>query len=552
MSQFTACDHPDLPSLAQIHPSLIPPRLKESCGPPNGYFHAHAPSLPLVSTDLTDPHGHNSNIHPVYSSTTPVSHMVRPPPASGARRGAFHPPASVNDNDLFPPYTQAGHQDLDELPANVVPLPHPPPIQPTPPHHPPLPCLPTTPHMFTCNVSFVLYGSRQNKQKKLVHKAIQSAKALALIFDCRTITYASFLQQIGVVASRDHSNAARVLNEGTNSSPPTIFWTAYINSNKDWPNSSPRPLSDHTAFTSWIDSITVKKANKGGVSMSMQSPGQKIAIAKGNDLLAETVRRNEARAVTQASRARACLTQSGSLGTGSIDDIDSEGDSCDEEFEARAIIKEDILNKYKRNTGVDPSHPVYPDPTDINQYIILTPANVALWAKAMHNQEPGVSLLSPPGSIKYYTRKPKRGLAGHSDAAPQMNTADIVATMMQVYQATTGFNPPAPPPAPPPATTSGDDPTLVGNQVNPSVVLGPGSVAENAGSLLDYLNFAGVSDPTKTLDRLMREDIDSYTMFAPGYLRDADMDKLGLSVGTLTRLRGGVDPYHRSLTHGRP
>ncbi|WAR53151.1 hypothetical protein PtB15_2B582 [Puccinia triticina] len=493
MSQFTACDHPDLPSLAQIHPSLIPPRLKESCGPPNGYFHAHAPSLPLVSTDLTDPHGHNSNIHPVYSSTTPVSHMVRPPPASGARRGAFHPPASVNDNDLFPPYTQAGHQDLDELPANVVPLPHPPPIQPTPPHHPPLPCLPTTPHMFTCNVSFVLYGSRQNKQKKLVHKAIQSAKALALIFDCRTITYASFLQQIGVVASRDHSNAARVLNEGTNSSPPTIFWTAYINSNKDWPNSSPRPLSDHTAFTSWIDRITVKKANKGGVSMSMQSPGQKIAIAKGNDLLAETVRRNEARAVTQASRARACLTQSGSLGTGSIDDIDSE-----------------------------------------------------------HNQEPGVSLLSPPGSIKYYTRKPKRGLAGHSDAAPQMNTADIVATMMQVYQATTGFNPPAPPPAPPPATTSGDDPTLVGNQVNPSVVLGPGSVAENAGSLLDYLNFAGVSDPTKTLDRLMREDIDSYTMFAPGYLRDADMDKLGLSVGTLTRLRGGVDPYHRSLTHGRP
>ncbi|WAQ92237.1 hypothetical protein PtA15_16A143 [Puccinia triticina] len=520
MSQFTSYKQANLQaSLAlsgQIHPALIPP-------------HPY-------------PHPPNTDIQAVYSSTPPVSHMLRPTPSSPAGPGAFHPPAIVND--LSPPYTQAEPQDFEELPAEVVPLPHPPPIQPSLPHHLPLPRFPIAPHNFTCHVSFVLYGSRQNKQKKLVHKAIQSAKNLAFLFDCRTITFASFLEQISVVASRDHSNAARVLDKGTKSSPPTILWTAHINSHKDWPKSAPKPISNHTAFTAWIDAIIGKKAVKEGVHMSMESPAQKLAIAKGNDLLAETVRRNEARAATQASRARARLTQSGSLGT--VDDVDSEGDSCDEEFEARAIIKEDVLNKYKRNTGVDPSHPVYPDPTDINRYIILTPGNVALWAKSI---EPGVSLLSPPGSIKYYSRKAKGGLPGPSEAEPHMNTADLVATMVQVYHATIGSKPPATPLAPAPVTTGGDYPGPWGN---PSVVLGPGSVGDNPGLLMDYLTFAGVSDPADTLDRLMREDINSYTMFAPGYLRKADVEKLGLSVGTLARLCRGVDPYHRSLAHGHP
>ncbi|WAR57480.1 hypothetical protein PtB15_8B529 [Puccinia triticina] len=136
MSQFTSYNYNNLQasvaSAAQIHPDLIPPCPDQSGCAPNGHFHARYSCLAPVSNNTTYPHHPNTNIHPVYSSTPPVSQRLRPPPSSGAWPGALHPPAIVNH--LSPPYTQAEDQDFDELPAEVVPLPRSPPIQPSPRH----------------------------------------------------------------------------------------------------------------------------------------------------------------------------------------------------------------------------------------------------------------------------------------------------------------------------------------------------------------------------------------------------------------------------------
>ena len=182
-------------------------------------------------------------------------------------------------------------------------------------------------------------------------------------------------------------------------------------------------------------------ATKGGVSIKMADPAVEIALAANNDLLVESVRRSEAWEAAMAAQ----QSQGSLLGLHPLDlmDDDSDGDSCNEDFKARTIIKVDLFNKYKQNTGVVSSHPIYPDPTDVNRYIILTPGNVALWAKAIHLKEPGVGLLSPPATLKYYNRKTKKSLlldASPGAPGPQLGSSDLVASLVEACRATIGSN----------------------------------------------------------------------------------------------------------------
>ena len=61
--------------------------------------------------------------------------------------------------------------------------------------------------------------------------------------------------------------------------------------------------------------------------------------------------------------------------------------------------------------------------------------------------------------------------------------------------------------------------------------------------LIEYLKFAGVLPTEKTLAILAGKDIDSYQMFADGYMSNEDLKGLGLTKGTLAKLRNNVGPY---------
>ncbi|OAV92588.1 hypothetical protein PTTG_27608 [Puccinia triticina 1-1 BBBD Race 1] len=310
-----------------------------------------------------------------------------------------------------------------------------------------------------------------------------------ITFDTRTITYDLFHRLVAAKCAENYDKLPSLLHKGTTAIPPYIHWSGYIIRNKQWPKGRPKPISTRSDFAAWIDAITNARtpATEGGISIKMADPAVKIALAANNDLLAESVRRSEAREATMAAR----QSQGSSLGLHPLDPMenDSDGDSCNEDFKARTIIKEDLFNKYKRDTGVVSSHPIYPDPTDVNRYIILTPGNVALWAKAIHLKEPGVSLLSPPATLKYYNRKTKKSLpldASPGAPGPRLGSSDLVASLVEACR---------------------------------------------------------VLPTEKTLAILAGEDIDSYQMFADGYMSNEDLKGLGLTKGTLAKLRNNVGPY---------
>jgi hypothetical protein len=64
---------------------------------------------------------------------------------------------------------------------------------------------------------------------------------------------------------------------------------------------------------------------------------------------------------------------------------------------------------------------------------------------------------------------------------------------------------------------------------------------------LEYLHFAGVPKPDNTMRLLEKSDVDSYKMFADGFMRQDQLDAIGLTVGTLAKLCCNVRQYERSL-----
>ncbi|WAQ88219.1 hypothetical protein PtA15_9A346 [Puccinia triticina] len=473
------CPQASAPSLAQIHPEVCEHLHPDLMGPQTYAYH--------------------NQIHPNGSGSASLSGM--PPQASTpVYPDLVHP--KFHERSLVPTGwnvedSQTSRSDFEELPTDVVPLPPPPPAQAAVVDVPSCSVLPMTPRMFDCHITVVVYCSKKNKQKQDVWKSIRTPKDCWITFDCRSIDYESFHQLVADECSKTYTKMPKLAE-----------------------------------FAAWIQAITVFSVKNGGIVAKMSNPGDKIVQAANEDLLSETVRRSEAREATLAAQLQGSSSGLAPLGLMGADD--SDGDSCDEEFQARAIIKEDIFNRYKRNTSVDAVHPIYPDPTDFNRYIILTPGNVALWAKAIHQKHPGVSVVSPPTTLKFYNCKTKKSapLGGSpSVPAPQINTSEIVATVIAAYQATMASQGTT-------GTTRGPSP--------PSDVADP-PAAENPGVLADYLRFAGVTNTEETLRILERKDIDSYKMFANGYMPEADLKDLGLTKGTLAKLRNNVRQHQRSL-----
>ncbi|KAA1095601.1 hypothetical protein PGTUg99_008067 [Puccinia graminis f. sp. tritici] len=348
-----------------------------------------------------------------------------------------------------------------------------------------------------------------------------------------------------------------IIEEFTNASPPTMSWVGHMGRHPDWLKSGLQSVAQGPMFTAWMDAILKSGAKKGGVHLKTSNPTDNDEVAASNDLMAVTARRLEARAATRAAAEipnelrdhsdgvgerrgpSGSASHTGAINTdpSPFDLEDSGDDSCDEGFQARKIIQEDLFKKYQGNIGVDPHHAVFPHPTDVNRYVILTPGNVASWARAIHTKEIGVSLTCPPARMKYYTRKGARGSErspqrqtpqGPASSAGQM-TPEMVVTMMDLYHQRAGQK----------------------RAHSPGLEASPLGVGGSDEALVDYLTFVGVPDKEETVDLLKQSGVDHYQMFAEGFMSAEELQGLGLKVGILAKLRRNVGRYERSLTSGR-
>jgi len=279
---------------------------------------------------------------------------------------------------------------------------------------------------------------------------------------------------------------------------------------------SPLIIFDDVSFKQWVNEISVSHLTKGGVTITMDNPRTKAAHARKEDLLAKTIKRFDARL-----QGPSCC-KGKKTGTVAIGRSDSEA-SSDGEFDDLDVYADEIYAKYGVNTEYDRFHPVYLDPTNADQYILLTSGNVDLWARAMRNRVSGVSIESPPSSLKYLRRKAVKGKAPTANASPINTSSNAALVELTKWLVQKGGHARS---SPPPSS----------------------DVEVPATDLSDYLDFICIAPHKRDgiLSTLLHNDIDQYHMFRS--LTVEDLKGLGFNVGVISKLRSNVGRYRVHLT----
>ncbi|KNE90540.1 hypothetical protein PSTG_16002 [Puccinia striiformis f. sp. tritici PST-78] len=365
--------------------------------------------------------------------------------------------------------------------------------------------VPGPPAMFKCAIAFVLYCSEKSRKNTLNWIPVRSHADLGVTLTYgEKLTWEGFQLLIGTECDKSHNYIGRLIQEGSASFPATIAWSGYILGHKTFPKSSPHHLFDEISFKQWIDAINASpKQNKGGIIIRMDDPRTTIKHARQENLLAKTMKRIDART----------LAPSGTKSMKAQGDSEHE-DSSDVEFDDLDVHVDNIYKKYGMNSEYDRVHPVYPDPTDPDQYILLTAGNVDVWAKALSLRVAGVSITAPPSSIKFLLRS--KAAKAKAPVADQGLAA--IAQWLTTHQ--NGHKRSSP----------------------PSSVYG--GTAEN---LIDYLDFISIAPHKREgiLNTLLHNDIDDYQMFKS--LSIEELKALGFNVGVISKLRTNVGKYRNHL-----
>ncbi|PLW45211.1 hypothetical protein PCASD_04006 [Puccinia coronata f. sp. avenae] len=87
-------------------------------------------------------------------------------------------------------------------------------------------------------------------------------------------------------------------------------------------------------------------------------------------------------------------------------------------FSPHAVLTEEIFSRYPPNLDYKKKIPVYVNPHDANQYILLTGRAVQTWAHTLKIKKKGVLLESPPYKLKYIKRSSKKQKVKHVPDLP--------------------------------------------------------------------------------------------------------------------------------------
>jgi hypothetical protein len=152
--------------------------------------------------------------------------------------------------------------------------------------------------MFECDVSFLIYCAKKNKQKKTSWPAVKSKVNMSISFNCHTINVAHFKTLVTNACAVRHPKMPPLIEHCATVSPPTMLWVGYMGRNPKWLKSGSQCVATDPMFSAWIEAIIKGGVKKGGVYLKMANPSEDKSLAADNDLMAQTVRRHEAQTAT--------------------------------------------------------------------------------------------------------------------------------------------------------------------------------------------------------------------------------------------------------------
>ncbi|KAH9472386.1 hypothetical protein Pst134EA_003004 [Puccinia striiformis f. sp. tritici] len=133
------------------------------------------------------------------------------------------------------------------------------------------------------------------KNKQITWVAIKNPKKLSIKIDVQGLDWDTSRSIIATACSSTYNKIARLFEDGTFSTPCKIDWFGYIFRDSNYPKDPTVLVVDPIAFSVWMNTIISTWACKGGITILMPNPQEKVVRAEKADLVAEVVRRAEAR-----------------------------------------------------------------------------------------------------------------------------------------------------------------------------------------------------------------------------------------------------------------
>ncbi|WAR58320.1 hypothetical protein PtB15_5B554 [Puccinia triticina] len=255
-----------------IHPTYLQNLKRAAHSPELSDSLSYAPAPPQLfsraSTSLTD-------------STDPF--RITPAPGRHLSNGSSPLPDSVESIRFTRSSNQPG-------PALRKSSPAPPPIAKT--RSRPVLC---TPLVFTCAIYFTIYCPDKKPNNKDRYVCYRQPKGCSIKFNPNQTSWEYFRKIVKEACSVKYKNMGLKIDDGTNSNPPTITWSAYILRNEEWSKSEPKGMADESTFQDWMREIVMSRRQKGGILLTMENPEDMAKQARKNDLLTKHVLKRKAR-----------------------------------------------------------------------------------------------------------------------------------------------------------------------------------------------------------------------------------------------------------------
>ena len=205
---------------------------------------------------------------------------------------------------------------------------------------------------------------------------------------------------------------------------------------------------------------------------------------------------------------------------------------------------EKLYNLHCPNMKYDRHLPIFLDPGDSNRYIPMTLGVVQEWAKALvspasstqcqtlmlmtfesveNSGVNGVSLYSPPSSMKFVSLTLKKRKFNHSSGSN--NVTDLLVRLLG-------------------NKNGGSSPTHLDSHCS-------SSVQSESGTMADYLEFIKIwpEKQAAILEILDNNNINSYKLLQSKSISQAQMSQWGLSDGIIAQLRDNVRKYEKHVIH---
>ncbi|PLW32899.1 hypothetical protein PCANC_17117 [Puccinia coronata f. sp. avenae] len=356
----------------------------------------------------------------------------------------------------------------------------------------------TTFPKITCNTTFRIFCPKDTAKPGWTQ--INSLKSFEIILENpESIGFELFQDYVAIKCGEVFENGGKLMRSAILTGSPHIDWNLYIISppHPDFKKGAHYHVNDEEHYIRWISAVTKQgKTNPAtNLSIQMQNPEALIKQKKEAGLVRNHILLEEA--------AQKALTSKLNVPGGDLPIPAHHAQPG--EFSRHAVLTEEIFSRYPPKLAYKKKIPVYVNPHDANQYILLTGCAVQKWAHALKTQTKGVLLGSTPPELKYVKRSSKKQNLKHVQDLPSQS----------------------------------------GSSESDGSVIQP-----NADLVCEYVRFVKI-DPSKQEDVikiLASNDVSHPKFFKSDNITQDDTLKWGLSPGIVAQLRDNVTKFEHHLS----